>query len=164
MAIQGFQKVKARIMWAASVVTTAISTQVTFLPVLSTRNPRTGDAGAEMMYTMLAGMEGKENKKLMGIRLPLSVTSAGLFHIWKGTAVQKRNHIVWVTCSQLWLQQERSWTSQWRKPWSREDRGSECLCVTDLIKDLQQQRIVQLHWYVWYNKSYVEWAAFLNWL
>lgn len=64
MAIHGFQKVKASIMWAASVVTTAISTQITFLPVLSTKNPKTGEAGAEMMYTMLAEMEWKENNQL----------------------------------------------------------------------------------------------------
>lgn len=57
MAIHGFQKVKASIMWAASVLTTAIITQTTFLPVLSTIKPRTGDAGAEMMYTILAKME-----------------------------------------------------------------------------------------------------------
>lgn len=49
MAIHGFQKVKASIMWAMRVVTTAIITQTTFLPVLSTIKPRTGDAGAEMM-------------------------------------------------------------------------------------------------------------------
>lgn len=57
MAIHGFQKVKASIMWAASVATTAIMTQTTFLPVLSTMKPRTGDAGAEMMYTMLGEIE-----------------------------------------------------------------------------------------------------------
>lgn len=49
MAIHGFQKVNASIMCAASVVTTAIITQITFLPVLSTMKPRRGDAGAEMM-------------------------------------------------------------------------------------------------------------------
>ncbi len=57
MAIHGFQKVKASIMWAASVVTTANITQTTFLPVLSTIKPRSGDAGAEMMYTMLGKIE-----------------------------------------------------------------------------------------------------------
>lgn len=57
MATHGFQKVKANIMWAASVVTTAIITQTTFLPVLSTTKPRTGDAGAEIMYTILAKTE-----------------------------------------------------------------------------------------------------------
>lgn len=53
MAIQGFQKVKASMMCEASVVTTAHRTQMTFLPTLSTRRPKTGDMGAEMMYTML---------------------------------------------------------------------------------------------------------------
>lgn len=38
-------------------VITAIITQITFLPVLSTMKPRTGDAGAEMMYTILAKTE-----------------------------------------------------------------------------------------------------------
>lgn len=49
MAIHGFQKVNASIMWAASVVTTAIITKITFRPTLSTIKPRIGDAGAEMM-------------------------------------------------------------------------------------------------------------------
>lgn len=53
MAIQGFQKVKASRMCEASVVSTAHSTQMMFLPTLSTSSPNTGDMGAEMMYTML---------------------------------------------------------------------------------------------------------------
>lgn len=53
IAIQGFQKVKASIMWAISVVTTAHKTHIMFLPVLSTIKPNTGEAGAEIMYTML---------------------------------------------------------------------------------------------------------------
>lgn len=62
MPIHGFQKVKASIMWAASVVTTANITQTTFLPVLSTIKPKTGDAGAEMMYTIL----GKKEQSMKG--------------------------------------------------------------------------------------------------
>lgn len=57
MAIQGFQKVKASMMCEASVVTTAHSTQMMFLPTLSTSRPNTGDMGAEMMYTMLQQRE-----------------------------------------------------------------------------------------------------------
>lgn len=53
MAIQGFQKVKASIMWAMSVVKTAYITHITFFPILSTMKPNTGEAGAEMMYTIL---------------------------------------------------------------------------------------------------------------
>lgn len=76
MAIQGFQKVKASIMWAMSVVTTAHSTQITFFPILSTMKPNTGEAGAEMMYTILGekkrverdteGEEGRRRRKRKG--------------------------------------------------------------------------------------------------
>lgn len=59
MAIQGFQKVKASIMCDRSVVTTASITHTTFRPVLSTRNPSRGDAGAEMMYTILQNTESE---------------------------------------------------------------------------------------------------------
>lgn len=53
IANQGFQKVKANIMWEARVPTTAHITHVMFLPTLSTRIPKIGDIGADMTYTML---------------------------------------------------------------------------------------------------------------
>lgn len=69
MAIHGFQKVKASIMWAASVAITAHKTQITFLPVLSTRNPKIGDAGAEMIYTIL-GKTGERFSVLLKQNTP----------------------------------------------------------------------------------------------
>lgn len=53
IAIHGFQKVKASIMWDRKVVATAHRTQMMFFPVLSTRSPNTGDMGADMTYTIL---------------------------------------------------------------------------------------------------------------
>lgn len=119
MAIHGFQKVKASIMWAASVVTTAMSTQITFLPVLSTKNPKTGEAGAEMMYTMLAEIERKENNRLEAMKRQLSDL---IWPVPQLTEKQSRNGATSMmvhvrgTCSQLGLQLGRSWISQWRRP------------------------------------------------
>lgn len=90
IAIQGFQKVKASIMWAASVLTTANITQATFLPVLSTTKPRTGDAGAEMMYTML----GETGNSMKGER-------------YRDTALKAAAQDAWLSCLQV------DW-SQWR--------------------------------------------------
>lgn len=119
MAIHGFQKVKASIMWAASVVTTAMSTQITFLPVLSTKNPKTGEAGAEMMYTMLAEIERKENNRLEAMKRQLRDLIWPVPHF---TEKRNRNGATSMvahvrgTCSQLGLRLGRSWISQWRTP------------------------------------------------
>lgn len=55
IAIHGFQKVKASIMWDTRVAATAYRTQMMFLPVLSTKSPNNGDMGADMIYTILHG-------------------------------------------------------------------------------------------------------------
>lgn len=62
IAIQGFQKVKANIIWEASVVITAHKTQIIFFPSLSTRSPKTGDMGADMIYTILQKNKNKRTE------------------------------------------------------------------------------------------------------
>lgn len=131
MAIHGFQKVKASITWAASVATTAVITQTTFLPVLSTMKPRTGDAGAEMMYTILRRQKCSITKMYAAEimhRFDVYLMQSNWFQMGKksdkishkNTTFQHADLITnWVgaTCWQLWLQLERSWIFQWRTLW-----------------------------------------------
>lgn len=53
IATYGLTKVKARSEWQPMVTRTDKHTQNTFLPTLSTRRPRRGDATADIMYKIL---------------------------------------------------------------------------------------------------------------
>ena len=46
-------KVNAKVIWQARVNTIPMMTQNTFLPILSIRKPKSGEATAETMYTRL---------------------------------------------------------------------------------------------------------------
>jgi len=53
MATNGLRKVKANKAWQPIVDITPSITQKTFLPVLSIKKPKKGEATADMMYTKL---------------------------------------------------------------------------------------------------------------
>ena len=53
IATYGLRKVNASSAWQPMDARIDTNTQNTFLPTLSTRRPRSGDATADMIYTML---------------------------------------------------------------------------------------------------------------